>query len=707
MFKKLVFLLLLIPSIAFSASTVTDLPSATPTKDDETIVWDKTSGTTKKSTLEAILDLFDFSLIDNLTALVFPDGADKLVIWDVDAGVAKQVPFGSFVGATPAYYSSNANTLELAEAAAIASGASELIIDENTVLTENTNIASLFVKVLPNVLVTTTGYTLTILSPEHIIAQPDQQIVTGTGNLRFATPGLIHFGWFGAKGDDPGDGTGTDDADALNAAIACARATWDATSRQGSTLAGIPGKIYLSTESLFIGGNTVAVTGQVYKVRDLAVYGKHTGIVLDYTGSHEKHLDNVMVYGDATTTPTIGILLARASDSGAGITYANKVRTRGEFSIASWVNYLSEEERLSNSDIRNNAGELVALWTDTGWYLDHTNTWIQLTVPNGDSTPTVVSHTNHYLKDNRFFHLATAPSNARALIQVVGSDNWRLTGGSLYDAAEDMPRVLFAKDPAHSGTNITEAAIIGALFEQTYKYGVEFAPSATVTNLVIKENNWKTAGTATVFGGASTIVYDAVIEAPDIDFSAATCDFIGKNVLRIGSGVDHGSVNISRRIQGDIFLYSDTTLTLSGEGYVKPFIHEVDTGLVYEYGSKNIGSNVRYTALGAGGITLTAAALFSGYIQEDPEGNATWTTDTAANIVALIPHAIAGSSFICYLHNSATNGSSEVVTLAGGTGVTLRGEKLTLTEGTNTTAIIAFVVINPATPTIDAVVITE
>lgn len=102
------------------------------------------------------------------------------------------------------------------------------------------------------------------------------------------------------------------------------------------------------------------------------------------------------------------------------------------------------------------------------------------------------------------------------------------------------------------------------------------------------------------------------------------------------------------------------------------------------------------TAVGTGAQTLSAAELVGGVIDDDPEGNATWTTDTAANIVAAIPNCRAGHTFQCLLHNDATNASSEVVTIAGGTGVTLHGETLTLTEGTNTTAILIFRVTNAA-----------
>lgn len=101
------------------------------------------------------------------------------------------------------------------------------------------------------------------------------------------------------------------------------------------------------------------------------------------------------------------------------------------------------------------------------------------------------------------------------------------------------------------------------------------------------------------------------------------------------------------------------------------------------------------TAPGTGNITLSSAQLLTGYIEEDPEGAATWTTDTAQDIVANLGDKVrVGTSFDCVVSNIATAASGEVVTLAGGTGVTLRGTALTLTEGTNETALIRFVVTN-------------
>lgn len=111
---------------------------------------------------------------------------------------------------------------------------------------------------------------------------------------------------------------------------------------------------------------------------------------------------------------------------------------------------------------------------------------------------------------------------------------------------------------------------------------------------------------------------------------------------------------------------------------------------------------------GSGNQTLTAAMLLGGLIDEDPEGAANWTTDTAANIVAAIDGAYIGQTFECILMNDATAASAEVVTIVAGAGVTLHGSTVTLTEGTNETAKLVFRLTNvtAASEAVDCYILT-
>lgn len=95
--------------------------------------------------------------------------------------------------------------------------------------------------------------------------------------------------------------------------------------------------------------------------------------------------------------------------------------------------------------------------------------------------------------------------------------------------------------------------------------------------------------------------------------------------------------------------------------------------------------------IGTGNKTITSGTLLYGILDEDPEGNATWTLPTAALLVnqaSLLKGVKVGDTFQVVVHNRASAASGEVVTLAAGAGGTLFGTTLTLTEGTNTTGIL-------------------
>lgn len=90
----------------------------------------------------------------------------------------------------------------------------------------------------------------------------------------------------------------------------------------------------------------------------------------------------------------------------------------------------------------------------------------------------------------------------------------------------------------------------------------------------------------------------------------------------------------------------------------------------------------------AGAGTYTAALLLGGVIERDCAGTArTDTTDTAVAIVAAIPGATIGDSFTTSVIN--VSGTAVAITLAGGTGVTLKGSAATVDQ--NKTAYLEFI----------------
>lgn len=100
------------------------------------------------------------------------------------------------------------------------------------------------------------------------------------------------------------------------------------------------------------------------------------------------------------------------------------------------------------------------------------------------------------------------------------------------------------------------------------------------------------------------------------------------------------------------------------------------------------------TTAGAG--TYTAAQLALGQILRDPTGaNRTDTTDTAANIISALGLTELYVERDCMIVNTADQ--AETITLAGGTGVTLKG---TITVEQDTAIRIAILRTGSATVTI-------
>lgn len=108
-------------------------------------------------------------------------------------------------------------------------------------------------------------------------------------------------------------------------------------------------------------------------------------------------------------------------------------------------------------------------------------------------------------------------------------------------------------------------------------------------------------------------------------------------------------------------------------------------------GSKGSGvAAMAQDSLGTGAQTLTVAQIRGGAIVSDPEGSATWTTPSAQEL--LDAGLAVGDTLQCVIYNNATAASAEVVTIAGGTGVTVLADVATLTEGTNNSCLAVFVV---------------
>ncbi len=101
-----------------------------------------------------------------------------------------------------------------------------------------------------------------------------------------------------------------------------------------------------------------------------------------------------------------------------------------------------------------------------------------------------------------------------------------------------------------------------------------------------------------------------------------------------------------------------------------------------------VGIKSSVTAKAGTSFTLTAAELLNGFINGTPTGAGTYTFPTAALMVAAIPGAAVGDTFVTFLQNTA--GAANTITLAAG-GATLVGGTAV---AQNKSAIIAFTLTN-------------
>ena len=202
-----------------------------------------------------------------------------------------------------------------------------------------------------------------------------------------------------------------------------------------------------------------------------------------------------------------------------------------------------------------------------------------------------------------------------------------------------------------------------------------------------------TAGGATVNTRHNEIIVTAVGAAVSCNAEAGdTWNSVFDKITAASGYSGAGTITFaSSDIDGTMAMTGD--MTIGGNTFVTGNVLETTTA----------------TACGTGAQTLSAAELLGGFIDDDPEGNATWTTDTAANIVAAITDCVVGTTFRCVLFNDATGASGEVVTVAGGAGVTMHGTTLTMTEGTNITMELIFRLTNvtAAAEAVDCYVLTS
>ena len=269
-----------------------------------------------------------------------------------------------------------------------------------------------------------------------------------------------------------------------------------------------------------------------------------------------------------------------------------------------------------------------------------------------------------------------------------------VTGGSLTDGTATL-----SSGALSSATTVTASGAItgGSLTDGTATLSSGALSSATtVTASGAVTGGSLTDGTATLssgaLSGATTGSFSGNVDA------TGGLDVNADNVaLSVGAGGDfsitHDATNTTvTSTTGDLIvdntLATGSTIMRLGTDTVATdyqIQNNSEVALLTVYGTGNMVTkdslNVKgrisktttvTTVATAGAVTYTAAQVWGGFISRDPAGaSRSDTTDTAANLVAVVQDAEVGSSFEFFIDNTAD--AEEVITLSPGPGVTLSG----------------------------------
>jgi len=133
---------------------------------------------------------------------------------------------------------------------------------------------------------------------------------------------------------------------------------------------------------------------------------------------------------------------------------------------------------------------------------------------------------------------------------------------------------------------------------------------------------------------------------------------------------------------------ANVSLVLSSQG----------TGVVLNASSVPFFQLTATTVTTASDVTYTAAQLKTGLILRDPNGGARADLfPTAASLLTAVPSAVAGTSFIVTIRNTAD--ASETITMTTNTGLTLSGT-MTIAQNAQKDFLVTFTDVGTAAVTI-------
>lgn len=422
------------------------------------------------------------------------------------------------------------------------------------------------------VLVPASGVTIGFASPENIKVGPNQQSfnVSALGSgVTFYYPGRVRPEMYGA------DNTGTNDSwRSMQAAADAVKGTDILKYLQSGTLLLTSGGVYKMSQTLWLGSGS-ANTG----VRSVSVDGDgaatllavHTGIAVDWTGTHYKSMNGVQIYGDDTTTPSIGLLLARRSTGiGGGLTTLRNCMVMGKFTSYGVYNYASEEFFAFNCEFRTNSKNI--------FFISKTNE-AAVTIPNQDGTLAGESCTNFFFDQCSFYSSGTT-GTAETVVRMDSTYNVSFSKCQFGSTvARNIPLVHIKEEAA--GITPLNINFSDCLWHEKFHSGVSI--QGTVSQLSINETNRfvDVLDGAGLVGNAGAKLSNSYIVVPSFDMSQANSDLLYWNVVKI-TDYTSGFFKLSRYFHGELHAPSTVQVVYSDNEW-EGIRYITDTGIMQTY----------------------------------------------------------------------------------------------------------------------------
>ena len=405
-------------------------------------------------------------------------------------------------------------------------------------------------------------------------------VVTFSGAVKEVYPQ-----WWGAKGDD----------------------TTDCTSAIVSALASIthgrvffPKGDYLTTASILVpsgitlkGVGVVSGPGSIGAVTwGSTIHGKHTGVsIISMKGSYICSIQDLSLWGDATTYPKTGLLLGRSSGPSAGRHYFSNLNVNGSFSKAAIYSIASEENSWH--------GLLAAVYGGTAQYTYYTSTTDDLSV----DTLTTGSNFNNSMFGFNILHQGSVNSSAAIYIGAT-SYSQAFYGGftGMTSGATSSHVVIVAPAEGITFDNVGHESSSNASPPIQF-FKITGANPSTATGISIKNNF-----TGQFLGGTQWFIYgDDNVTIKDLQVNYDNPSYgHPSSVWRI----DHSQIHASSfdftarsAIVGSIV---DARNVISG-GVGGAIVKTLSLSPVY-------GPNV-FTGSGVDAVTVSTATVFTGSVQ--------------------------------------------------------------------------------------------